>query len=407
MKRFFYTGLLFILFSGFFAQEHDLRFDRYNAILRIKDDSTRCARLITYAGELRDSLHDYNLAQLIFSRAEAIVSKNHFPFLDYRVTEGRAYCAFLQGEFEKADQWYVKALQSPVLEGKDMAKADLLNRAGANLQNIGVFKRALQYYDQSLEIYTKRNDEQGKTTIYINMANVFVAMGDAKRADELYTSAAQIFLKNNLRDNYATVLGNQAVAKLSLGDPLEAKRLILRSYQYVSKKPKNIDQPVVLRFNTGLMYGENAQWDSSFFYLEEGRKLADSLGLMEQFAGTYNYNAGWAYEKMGNITRAISYYKKALDQRAVLADVADEGVEQDAATGPGGIDHQLHRQRRAVAHWAVRIDDGGVAEHAGLRRFDVHGVVRRRVVARSSARATRRSCGGSPGRCARPTRPGP
>ena len=104
--------------------------------------------------------------------------------------------------------------------------------------------------------------------------------------------------------------------KLSLGDPLEAKRLILRSYQYVSKKPKNIDQPVVLRFNTGLMYAENAQWDSSFFYLEEGLQLADSLGLMEQFAGTYNYNAGWVFEKKGDITRAISYYKKALDQRA-------------------------------------------------------------------------------------------
>ncbi|MGV2480813.1 UNVERIFIED_CONTAM: tetratricopeptide repeat protein, partial [Salmonella enterica subsp. enterica serovar Weltevreden] len=49
-----------------------------------------------------------------------------------------------------------------------------------------------------------------------------------------------------------------------------------------------------------------------FFYLEKGKKLADSLGIGAEHEANYYFCTGYCYKQKGDNAKAIAFYKKAL-----------------------------------------------------------------------------------------------
>jgi len=296
------------------------KYIKYQSILTIENDSSKCEELLNYAVKITDSIHDYDFAILICKKVGALLKKETYPSLQLSLDRKWGYCAYMKGDYETADKLYVQALSSKLLNKDIILKADVLNKAGANLQNLGVYKRAMTYYNETLEIYTKLNDQRGKAMVYINMANIFASTGNLSQSDLFFDKAAKIFLEKNLIENYSVILGNKAIVRWRLGKFEDAKTLLLKALKLNMKKIKSHDHFIAVYFNLGLIYAELKKWDSSFYYLTRAKTSIDSLHMSESLDGSYYYDLGYVYAKKGEIKKAISYYKKALNIKAGISE---------------------------------------------------------------------------------------
>jgi tetratricopeptide (TPR) repeat protein len=294
----------------------DSRYLPYQNLLELNDDSVKCANLITYASKITDSLNDYNFALLIFEKANSILHQNRDKPNAYRTLKpllysNWAYCLYLKGDFDAASKLYSNALGfTDILASKPQLKADILNRAGINLQLLTAYKKALLYYNDALELYTKLNDDEGKAIVYSNMAALFAINDNHAEADKFADKSAEIFLQNRNMGKYATALVNKANLKARMGKNEEAKLILLKVLRIIPGD--NVEVYIVTCFNTGVIYGEFKQWDSSYYFLNKAKTIADSAHLSEQFNSQYYWNLGSIYGKQNETAKAIACYKLAI-----------------------------------------------------------------------------------------------
>ncbi len=294
------------------ALADDDKYLKYQRLLAIEDDSTKCAELMHYADALTDSLYDYDFALLIFQKVNAMLDQGRYPDLQLDLYSKWGLANYRKGNYEEADKLYVKALSLKRLDKDPALKAKILNRAGANLLELGVHKRSLSYYNEALAIYVKLNDDNGKAMVYQNIANIFAISGNLAESDKFMDKAAALFLQRKQIENYATVIGNKAYLKWKLGYPDSAKTLLLKALRIPLPTMKAPGHLIDRHFNLGLVYADLKRWDSCFFYLEKGKQISDSLGIGTEYEGMYFYNVGYCYKLKGNDLKAIDYYKKAL-----------------------------------------------------------------------------------------------
>lgn len=305
------------------ARADDDKYRKYQRLLAIEDDSTRCAELMRYADALTDSLYDYDFALLIFQKVNAMLDHSRYPTLQLDLYAKWGLTNYRKGNYEEADKLYVKALGLKALDKNPALKAKILNRAGANLLELGAHKRSLTYYNEALAIYVKLNDNTGKGMVYQNIANIFAISGNLAESDKFMDKAAALFLQLKEIENYATVTGNKAYLKWKLGYPDSAKALLIRSLKIPLSTMKAPGHLVDRHFNLGLIYGELKRWDSCFFYLEKGKEISNSLGIGAEYEGLYYYNTAYCYELQGNELKAIPCYKKALSIKTGIPNYAN------------------------------------------------------------------------------------
>lgn len=294
------------------ALADDGKYQKYQRLLAIENDSTKCARLMLYADALTDSLYDYDFALLIFQKVNSILDHNRYPTLQLDLYSKWGLANYRKGNYEEADKLYVKALGLKTLDKNPALKAKILNRAGANLLDLGAHKRSLTYYNEALAIYMKLNDDVGKGMVYQNIANIFAISGNLAESDKFMDKSADLFLQRKEIENYATVIGNKAYLKWKLGEPESAKALLIKALKIPLSNMKAPGHFIDQHFNLGLIYGDLRRWDSCFYYLEKGKHVSDSLGIGAEFEGMYYYNAGYCYRLQGNDLKAVACYKKAL-----------------------------------------------------------------------------------------------
>lgn len=310
-RYYFFIFLFSLLASPVFGD--DDKYQKYQRLLVIQNDSTKCTALMHYADALTDSAYDYDFAFLIYQKVNAILDKKRYPGLELDLYQKWALTNFRQGNYEATDKLCVKALGLKAADKNLALKANILNLAGASLQNLGAYKRALVYYHEALAIQVKLNNDKGKATVYQNMANIFVLSGDFVESDKFFDKAADIFLLKKQFEDYATVIGNKAYIESKLGNHEKAKSLLLHALKVRLTNMKTPGYLIDRNFNLGLVYAELKRWDSCFFYLENGNRISDSLGLGSEYEGIYYFNAGYCYKLKGDHPKAIACYKKALN----------------------------------------------------------------------------------------------
>lgn len=314
-------SLLFLLVLALAspALADDGKYLKYQRLLAIADDSAKCAGLMRYAETLSDSLQDYDFALLIFGKVNTLLEQKPHPGLRLDLYAKWGLTSYRKGNYEEADKLFMKALAMKELERNPALKAKILNRAGANLQNLAAYKRALVYFNEALAIYVKLNDDNGKAMVYQNIANIFALSGDLSESDKFMDKAAALFLQTGQTENYATVIGNKAYIRSQLADYEGTKAFLLQALKIPLGTVKAPDHLIARHFNLALAYAELSRWDSCFFYLEKGKKIADSLEVGAENEGSYYFNTGYCYKLKGDNAKAIDYYKKALSIRTGIA----------------------------------------------------------------------------------------
>jgi len=316
----FFIGAVLVIMNVFALQADDGRYQKYQELLKLNNDTVKCKQLIIYAITVADSLHDYDFALLIYGKVNSILKNKEYPFHHIKLYYNWGYTYYQRGNYEDADRLYLLALADRTLDKNPDLKARILNMAAVNLQHMLVSKRALNYYNEALEIYTRLNDLKNKGAVYMNMANVYIMAGDFVQAEALLNKAINIYLQNNMMEDYGIMLANKGYIKSKAGQADSAKILLIRALNLPLKiQLKKAGAYVKMYANLGTYYSTLKNWDSCFYCLNRGKRISDSMGLSNQFDGTYYNFMGCCYDEKNDLAQAVHYYKLALKVKTGIA----------------------------------------------------------------------------------------
>jgi len=187
------------------------------------------------------------------------------------------------GEFEKAKQFSLKALESEDLK----IQASASNNMGACARSLGQYEEAIKFYIKALRNYEKLKEDREYAIVSNNIGVVYNSLELYEKAKEYHRLAMTKFDKANYKkglseayNNYAMVLVNQ--------DSLEnALNYFVRSLNIERElgDKKGISESLN---NVGGIYYYKGDLNKSLQYFKEVLQIEKSIKNLGGIASTYN-----------------------------------------------------------------------------------------------------------------------
>lgn len=284
MKNILYTLICFLLTTGVFAQESEIK-ELKKRLASLPDDTTRCY-ILNELAELTgdDEWPEYN--QQLFDFAEGKLKglpKSHKYY--------RTYKRYL---------------------------AESINNKGFLKLQQGKPKEALSYFFQSQQLHNSIGNEMGEAVVLNNIGAIYENQGDIPKALEFYYRSLEIKERKNNREGIAGSLNNIGLIYSSLGDDDNALKAFERCLKF-EKELKDKEGEARVYYNIGYIYTRQKNYSKAQEYIQRSlklfRELNDPIGI------SYNLrNLGETYETQGKIDLAYTNYAESLKLRRKVDD---------------------------------------------------------------------------------------
>ena len=186
---------------------------------------------------------------------------------------GRLYS--YMGDLDRAFEYYMQAYSYvDILPSYRLAR--LYNALGNYYSNKQQLDSSRHYYLLSLEIHQELDDKRGIAHGYNNLAIVDYLSGDTNGAVDGFQSALDVRLELSSPHNISESYYNLGYLNFDLGRHEEAIRNYRLGLVYADKA-KSIIAKRDLLLEMSASFEKLRQFDSAYYYLSQGRVLADSV----------------------------------------------------------------------------------------------------------------------------------
>jgi len=246
------------------------------------DNAFACMELYDYEEA------DKNLEKAYSEKDNSIVRENN-----KKIFRARGIMAYEQEDYEKALEYFEKALDISELEGLD---PDIRKYLGAVCLKLGRYDEAVECFNKVIE--KKRSD----ASAYASRAAAYTALGDLKSAAEDYDNAIAFD-----GSNFSYYIGKYNMYKLT-GNDAEAEKVLTATYSLKTKTKEDYYNLAVVHYlcgdiktaETELISAAGDGFYESYYYLGN---ICVGRGDYEAGLRYYNLYA----ENVGEIKNA-SYY---------------------------------------------------------------------------------------------------
>ena len=130
----------------------------------------------------------------------------------------------LGGEYQKAKEYYEKALAIAIEIGDKQVQSTSYSRLGSVFESLGEYQKAKEYYEKALAIAIESGDKKIQSEAYNNFANVFFQLrGEYQKAKEYYEKALVIAIEIGNRKRKGRSYGKLGNVFQSLGEHQKAE----------------------------------------------------------------------------------------------------------------------------------------------------------------------------------------
>lgn len=215
----------------------------------------------------------------------------------------------IRGELDKALEYYEKALKlNEELERKEGIAAQL-GHIGTVYREKGEFDKALEYLKKALEIFEELGGKEGIVIQLGNIGIVYLNKEEFDKALEYYEKALKLNKELERKEGIANQLGNLGVIYAIRGEfdkALEFHEKALNIHEKLGKK-----QGIALQLgNIGLVYFDKGEFDKALVYLEKALKIFKEMGSRIETAHALWYIAD-IFVLKDEKKRALDYYLEA------------------------------------------------------------------------------------------------
>ncbi len=215
------------------------------------------------------------------------------------------------GEFNKALEYYKKAMKLYEELGKNEGIAAQLGNIGIVFDIKGEHEKALEYFEKALKLYEELGRTDGIAAQLENVGIVCKNKGEFDKALGYLKKALKLNEELGEKEGIAISLGNIGLVYKNKGEfdkALEYFKKALKLNEELERK-----EGIANQFgNLGALYSIQGEFDKAMEYLEKALKLNEELGGKEGMAVQFG-NLGFVYREKGELNKALEYNEKALE----------------------------------------------------------------------------------------------
>ncbi len=221
-------------------------------------------------GQTHDAIQNYEQALAIYQKVK------DFEGVE-AVYNNLGLCYGILGESDKAIEYLEKSANQAQKNRNRVSEAKTLHNIGHYYEKLSLYDKALEYYLRALQLKEEYDPDNNSSTIN-NIGNIYFYTKYYDKALEYYERAYQLAVEKNSPDEIAIRLSNVGMVLKHLGRAKEAIEKMIESVT---------------------MY--------------EGLKDYSNLGRVQTLIGSF-------LNDIGDLDRSLEYYKKALDNYAIVSD---------------------------------------------------------------------------------------
>ena len=275
------------------------------------------------------------------------------------------------GEYQKAKEYYEKALAITKEIGDREGEAPIYGNLGVAFRSLGEYQKAKEYHEKALAIRTEMGDIKGKAADYGNLGAVFSSLGEYHKAEEYHKKALAIRIEIGDRRGEAINYGNLGAVFHSLGEYQKAKEYLEKALairkEIGDRKGKAADYG-----NLGAVFRSLGKYQRAKEYHEKALSIRMEIGDRRGEAADYG-NLGDVFRSLGEYQKAKEYYENVLE---ITIEIGNQKGERAAYGGLGAVFYMLGEYQKAKEYYdkalAIRMELGDrkteAADHGNLGR---------------------------------------
>jgi tetratricopeptide (TPR) repeat protein len=277
--HFFLVGFLWVASSHLVEAQSPLIDSLQQAYEAATNDSTRLARLnsLSYHSLRVDIDEAERLAHLMLSYGDSVgIHAQDAAALDYL-----GIAAYLRGEYEKAMDYYEKALDRAYALNDSVIIAGAINNMGIVYLRLGRYEKAFEYIQEGSQIVEAIGFDRDYTASLCNLGSILQEMGE-------YEQAARYFEQCVAKGKAVGFVSLYATGYLKLGMVAEKQRQSAPARTYYEKALMGFEE-------AGDRYGKsNALIRLGLIYANDGAfaKAQQALDSAYALSQAYQYEEG-------------------------------------------------------------------------------------------------------------------
>lgn len=220
------------------------------------------------------------------------------------------YAASVQGDFNRAFDYFNEALNLSEEIGDKYNMVTMLNNIGSVSERFGDISRALENYHRSLLICEEIGHRKGMPSLLNNIGLINMKQGNYPEALDYLTKSLNLHEEFEEYDNVARNLENIGLINSRLGNSKEAMRYLLQSYTTAEAIG---DKAIIARSlkSVAAEYIKQDSLDKAEMYSQKAMDVYEDLGNKRGLA-SINLLFGELALKKGNLKSATDYATKSL-----------------------------------------------------------------------------------------------
>ncbi|MBD3636611.1 MAG: tetratricopeptide repeat protein [Crocinitomicaceae bacterium] len=279
---------------------------------------------------------------------------------------GRIYLQ--NGDYEKAEELFVKSIQGHQAMGYQKGVAISLSNLGNVYKNQNEYEQAIEAYEQSHAISTAIGFHSGAVNTLLNLGTVYSQMGQYEMAIEHYKSCQLEYEKMDDQRGIANCLNNIGIIYKAQDDYDNA----IKYYEESLEIRLGLDIPFdvgVSYLNLGTIYDLQAQHEKGIAYFNKAMTQFDSIGFQKGIAICYA-NIGNAHINQETHEQALEFLLKSLE---IYEQIGDKTGLSYCNTTLARLYIRFDQNQKAVDHAQVGLDMalefGGIWEAKKAYRY--------------------------------------
>ena len=257
----------------------------------------------------------------------------------------------LLGEYQKAKEYYEKALPILIEIGDRRGEAEAYNNLGAVLLSLGECQRAEEYYEKALSINIEIGDRQGEAKTHRSFGRLLMSLGECQKAKEYYEKALHIAIEIGDRRGEAAAYNNLGALLQLLGEYQKAKEYYEKALPIVIEIGDRREEAVAYN-DLGTLLNSLGKFQKAKEYHEKALSIAIEIGDRQGEAATY-VNHGTLLKSLGECQKAKEYQEKAF---SIMIEIGDRQGEAIAYDNLGSLLQSLGEYQKAKEYHEKAFD---------------------------------------------------
>lgn len=198
------------------------------------------------------ALHDLNHARPVY---EKLTDK--IPLVGNLANIGRAW--FMQGEIQKSQSWFEKALAVAKAEGLVKTQAEILYQLGLLYRLNGDNQKALEQFQQGLLVTGNLNDPALRATFLTQVGQFYTDVGDWEKGRDYYERSLLMLEQTADKAKLLVTLGQFNQLYRKQGDLEQAIKYAAAGLE-LARSSANQREITAFLHDLGMAYLEKKQW---------------------------------------------------------------------------------------------------------------------------------------------------